>query len=239
MGNSDATEYFMRNTVFRDTMPCTLSSLKPQFLISLPTTWAPGFQTPPHYGLPKIHKQGAPLLLGKTPDRPTGVSYWPLFSSHKELDIACTLGSLCTRPQDIMVSFDEASFFTRVPIMETMSLLSQHFEDILRPSCYVLTSYVSFTGQFYEQSEGIAMCSLPFIVIANFFMEDFENMVLNWHAHKPLCCFSHVSFCPVTRKCELSPTLPFLSWFLYYPKFLPADHLASHLLSCRYLVWLI
>jgi hypothetical protein len=90
-----------------------------------------------------------------------------------------------------MVSFKVAPFFTRMPIMETTSLLSRHFEDILRLFCYVLASYVSFTGQLYEQNEGMAMRSLLFTAIANFFMEDFE-MVLNWPDHKPLCCFSHV-----------------------------------------------
>jgi hypothetical protein len=62
------------------------------------------------------------------------------------------LGSLRICPQDIMVSFDVVSLFTRVPIKETMSLLSRHFEeDILKLFRHVLTSsYFCFAGQFYE-----------------------------------------------------------------------------------------
>jgi hypothetical protein len=39
--------------------------------------------------------------------------------------------------------------------------------------------YVSFAGQFYEQIDGVDMGSPLSLVIANFFMEDFEEMVLN------------------------------------------------------------
>jgi hypothetical protein len=105
----------------------------------------------------------------------------------------CTPGSLCTRPQDIMVSFDGASFFIRVPIIETTNLLRWHFENILRLFCHVpMTSYVSCTGQFYEQIERIAMYSPLSPVTANFFKEDFNEIVLDWPAHKPLCWFCYV-----------------------------------------------
>jgi hypothetical protein len=68
-----------------------------------------------------------------------------------------------------MVSFD-VSLLTQVPIRETMSLLSRHFEeDIMRLFRHVLTaSYFSFTGQCYEQIDSVAMGSPLFLVIANF-----------------------------------------------------------------------
>jgi hypothetical protein len=51
------------------------------------------------------------------------------------------LGVLRAGPQDIMVSFDMVSLFIRVPIRETMSLLSRHFEEaILRLFRRVLTA---------------------------------------------------------------------------------------------------
>jgi hypothetical protein len=55
-----------------------------------------------------------------------------------------------------MVSFDVVSLFTRVPIVESFNILSQHFsEDILALFSHVLTStYFSFGRQFYEQTDG-------------------------------------------------------------------------------------
>jgi hypothetical protein len=92
-----------------------------------------------------------------------------------------------------MVSFDVVSLFTRVPIRETMGLLSRHFEDILTLFHHVLTSsYFRFAGQFYEQIDGVAMGSPLSPVIANFYMEDFEEMALDRAPHKPLCWFCYV-----------------------------------------------
>jgi hypothetical protein len=75
-------------------------------------------------------------------------------SSHhtkNSTDTVCTFGSLRAGPQDIMANFNVVSLFTRVLIRETISLLSRHFEkNILRLFFHALTSYVSFTGQFYE-----------------------------------------------------------------------------------------
>jgi hypothetical protein len=93
-----------------------------------------------------------------------------------------------------MVSFEVVSLFTRVPIRETMSLLSRHFEeDILTLFRHVLTSsYFCFAGQFYEQIDGVAMGSPLSLVIANFYMEVFEEMALDRAPHKPLCWFHYV-----------------------------------------------
>jgi hypothetical protein len=67
-----------------------------------------------------------------------------------------------------------------VPIKETMDLLEKHFEeDILRLFCHILnTSYYSFSGQSYEQIDGVAMGSPLSLGIANFCMEDFERVAL-------------------------------------------------------------
>jgi retron-type reverse transcriptase len=93
-----------------------------------------------------------------------------------------------------MVSFDVVSLFTKVPINDTMDLLRRHFdEDILRLFRHVLTtSYFSFNGQFYEQIDGVAMGPPLSLVIANFYMEDFEERTLDLAPHKPLCWFRYV-----------------------------------------------
>ena len=64
------------------------------------------------------------------------------------------LKSLKTNPGDLMISFDGASLFTKVPVEDSLTLLSQHFnKDILTLFRHVLTStYFVADGQFYEQT---------------------------------------------------------------------------------------
>jgi hypothetical protein len=128
-------------------------------------------------------------------DGPLGLSYWQLSTPrNNSTDFVRTVGSLRAGPQDITASLDVVSLFTRVPIRETMSLLSRHFEeDILRLfRCVLMASNFIFAGQVYEQFEGVAM-GLPLSpVTANFFMEDFEEMAVDGAAHEPLCLFNYV-----------------------------------------------
>jgi hypothetical protein len=67
-----------------------------------------------------------------------------------------------------------------VPIKETMDLLGRHFkEDILGLFRHILTtSYITFNGQSYRQTDGVAMGSPLSSVIANFYMEGYEKAML-------------------------------------------------------------
>jgi hypothetical protein len=106
------------------------------------------------------------------------------------MDFIDTIHTLRAGPRDILVSFDVVSLFTMVPIEEALRLLSRHFDAILRLFRHVLTSsFFIFNGQFYEQTDGVAMGSPLYPVIANYFMEYFEEMVLEAATHKPLCWF--------------------------------------------------
>jgi hypothetical protein len=75
--------------------------------------------------------------------------------------------------------------FHRIGCTEAQSLLIQHFEEaILRIFYHVLTSsFFRFNGQFYEQSDGVAMGSPG---IAESFVEYFEEIA----TRKPLCWFT-------------------------------------------------
>jgi hypothetical protein len=97
------------------------------------------------------------------------------------------LESLRLQPDDLMVGFDVVSLFTKVPITDTIEFLSHHFEDdVLALFKHVLTStYFWFEGQFYEQADGVTMGSPLSLVIANFFMEDFEKKAIKLATHKP------------------------------------------------------
>jgi hypothetical protein len=94
-----------------------------------------------------------------------------------------------------MVSFDVVSLFTKVPVKESLTLLSQHFKDeVLALHKHVLTStYFCVDAQFYEQTDGVAMGSPLSPVIANFYMEDFEMKDIETATHKPACWYRHVA----------------------------------------------
>ena len=79
-----------------------------------------------------------------------------------------------------MVSFDVISLFTKVPVEDSLSLLSHHFtEDILALFKLVLTStYFCFNGQHFEQTDGVAMGSPLSPVIANFYILLFQRSAL-------------------------------------------------------------
>jgi hypothetical protein len=74
------------------------------------------------------------------------------------------------QPGDLMVSFVVVSVFTKVPVEDSLSLLSQHFtDDILALFKLVLTStYFCIDDQYFEQTDGVAMGSPLSPVIANF-----------------------------------------------------------------------
>jgi hypothetical protein len=73
-----------------------------------------------------------------------------------------------------------------VQIREAMGQLGRHFEDILRIFRQVLTSsYFSFTGQLYEESDEVVMGFSLSPVITNILKKHFE-MTIYLVTHKPL-----------------------------------------------------
>ena len=101
---------------------------------------------------------------------------------------------LTLQPSDILVSFDVVSLFTNVPTTETCllvkdrliqdlslddrtSLTPDQIHDLLL-TC-VSSSCFQFQGKFYEQTAGTSMGSPLSPVLADIFMEEFENSSLN------------------------------------------------------------
>jgi hypothetical protein len=109
------------------------------------------------------------------------------------LQFVQTLDSLRVQPEDITVSFDVVSLFTKVPITDTLQLLGQHFEeDLLVLFRHALTStYFCCEGQFFKQTDGVAMGSPLSPVVAIFFVEDFKKRAIEQATHK-LTCWSDV-----------------------------------------------
>jgi hypothetical protein len=57
---------------------------------------------------------------------------------------------------------------------------------------FMITSYFTFNGQLYGQTDGVAMDSPLSPVIANFYIEDYEKAALESAPLKPRCWFRYV-----------------------------------------------
>ncbi|XP_045457453.1 uncharacterized protein LOC123667636, partial [Melitaea cinxia] len=84
-----------------------------------------------------------------------------------------------------MVSFDVQSLFTCLPVEDCISIVSRKLKENDMPIEYAdllkhcLTSgYMLWNNQFYKQVDGVAMGSPVSPVVADIFMEDFEETAL-------------------------------------------------------------
>ena len=152
------------------------------------------------YGLPKIHKASVPLrpivsAIG-SPTYYIAKHMSKLLAAHTgktdsylkdSAHFIQKIQDLHLEPGDILVSFDVVSLFTRVPVNESLNYISEIFTkdlvDIFR-AC-LSTSYFMWDGDFYEQIDGVAMGSPLSPVIANFYMERFEQLILESASLKP------------------------------------------------------
>jgi hypothetical protein len=91
------------------------------------------------------------------------------------------------------VSFDVTSLFTRVPLEDSIWILSQHvLVSVTDFIMHVLTTtYFLFSGTFYEQIDDVAMGSPTVPVTANIYMENFKQEIVKEKTNK---CTTSISF---------------------------------------------
>ena len=82
---------------------------------------------------------------------------------------------------DLLTSFDVVSLYTKIPINEAVEVIKKvsdpettHLVEICLRS-----TYFCFQGEIYEQTEGVAKGSPLSPIVANLFMEDLEEKVIN------------------------------------------------------------
>ena len=190
------------------------------------------------YGLPKIHKPSVPLrpivdytcsptyALAKYIARilrplekqtiHTIKNSWQLIDKIKDIKI---------ESDECFVSFDITSLFTNVPVSESLQLIQKLLiDDTTLPERTTLTveeiteatklcidsTYFTFKGCLYQQTAGLAMGSPISPIIANIFMQDFEQRMLAGFENSPRIWWRYVDDTLVVIKRNL------IGEFLHY-----------------------
>ena len=101
---------------------------------------------------------------------------------------------------EVMISFDVKSLFTNVPITEAVEVIHDMLKSdetleertVLSPDriaelldLCLRSTYFSYNDTFYEQKEGAAMGSPVSAVVANLYMEYFEQIAIESSCVKP------------------------------------------------------
>ena len=165
-----------------------------------------GVTTPKYYGLPKVCKKDTPLRpivssigsVAYETAKELSRILKPLVgrSTHhvrNNQDFIQSIEEVTVESEECMMSYDVKYLFTSIPIQTTLNIIKKLLEEdtslqqrttmavkhiySLLEFCLTNT-YFSFQGNLYEQKEGAVMGSSINPIVANIFMEDFENRAL-------------------------------------------------------------
>ena len=175
---------------------------------------------PQIYGLPKIHKEEVPLrpivstigLATYNVAKELSRILSPLIgwtdtyiknSSH----FVSKIKDLLFNENDIMVSFDVKSLFTKVPIEDSLHIIKDRLEAdesleirttlTVQQICQLTelclkSTYFQYEDMIFEQSDGMAMGSPLSPVVTNIFMEDFESTAIVTSDYQPRIWYRYV-----------------------------------------------
>ncbi|OPX53823.1 reverse transcriptase domain-containing protein, partial [Oceanospirillum multiglobuliferum] len=103
-------------------------------------------------------------------------------------------------PEQKLVSFDVSALFTSIPTKEAIKVIKEklqqdptlkertnlNVDQIVELLMFCLdTTYFSFDEKFYKQTHGAAMGSPVSPIVANIYMESFEQQALSSAIHTP------------------------------------------------------
>ncbi|XP_072043064.1 uncharacterized protein [Amphiura filiformis] len=161
---------------------------------------------PKFYGLPKVHKPACPLrpivasrgsityntakYVANILSPLVGKSSTHLKNSE---ELVNKLSQFKLSPSECLVSYDVTALFTSVPVEESLVIVKdlltaddtldsrtdlnpQQVTDLLS-TCLKITYFI-YDGKYYIQREGAAMGSPVSPIIANLFMENFEEKAI-------------------------------------------------------------
>ena len=152
------------------------------------------------YELPKIHKMGSPLQpIVDTISSPTyrlakflAKKLKPLVGNKISFikDSSFFIEKIKDRHLDeneLLLSLDLVSLFTMIPIDEAIKVIENLTDQEMGGlvSLCLRSTFFSFQGDLYEQTCGVSMGSPLSPIIANLFMENFEQNALSMAHSKP------------------------------------------------------
>ena len=166
-----------------------------------------GSQPPRIYGLPKIHKPKVPLrpfvLCIGSPSYQLSrhiASLRPPLAGKMDSYVRNSrhfvevMRNLRIEEDEVLVSFDVSSLFNNVPVDKTVQVICDRLQNdrtlsdrtTLSPNrvaelleVCLKSTYFSHEGTFYEQHKGAAMGSPVSTVMANLYMDFFEELALD------------------------------------------------------------